>query len=69
MKKFFILLSVMICSASIFAYNPPLGGENVLRLTNPDLIGGAASASGGALYTITPSSIVFNPALTAREES
>ncbi len=68
MKKFFILLSVMICSASIFAYNPPLGGENVLRLTNPDLIGGAASASGGALYAITPSSIVFNPALTAREE-
>jgi hypothetical protein len=51
--------------ASLFAYNPPLGGENLLRYGHADLVSQTASAAGGPLFTATPQSIVINPALIA----
>lgn len=69
MKKFLgSVLAFTLMGASLFAYNPPAGGQNVLRLTSPWLITGANSAAGGALFGITPASIINNPALTAWEQ-
>ena len=51
-----------------FFCNPPAGGQNVLRLTEPQLITGAHSAAGGGIFGVTPASIVNNPALTAWEQ-
>ena len=69
MKKILGVLfaSSLIC-AGLFAYNPPAGGQNVLRLTEPQLITGAHSACGGGIFGVTPASIVNNPALTAWEQ-
>ena len=69
MKKLLgtVLASVLL-SAGLFAYNPPAGGQNVLRLTEPQLIFGANSAAGGGIFTATPASIINNPALTAWEQ-
>ena len=58
----------LLLSANLFAYNPPAGGQNVLRLTEPQLITGAHSAAGGGIFGVTPASIVNNPALTAWEQ-
>ena len=60
--------AAMLLTASLSAYNPPAGGQNVLRLTEPQLITGAHSAAGGGLFGVTPASIVNNPALTAWEQ-
>lgn len=68
MKKKLILFAALICTSFVFAYNPPLGGESLFRLTNPELLGGAASASGGPLLTVIPSSITYNPALSVLEQ-
>lgn len=69
MKKITALAVSLFClTAASFAYNPPVGGEYMYKLTNPEMLSGAASAAGGAEFTIVPSSIVFNPALTAGEQ-
>ncbi len=68
MKKILLALLISISASCLFAYNPPYGGEEIFRLTNPVLMSGAASASGGPNYTIVPSSITYNPALTASEQ-
>ena len=60
--------AALLVSANLFAYNPPAGGQNVLRLTEPNLITGANSAAGGGLFYTTPASIINNPALTAWEQ-
>lgn len=68
MKKKCTLFATLLCASFVFAYNPPLGGESLLKLTNPELLGGAASASGGPLLTVIPSSITYNPALSVLEQ-
>ncbi len=68
MKRKILLFASFFCVAFAFAYNPPLGGEALLRITNPELLGGAASASGGPLSTVVPSSIAYNPALAVLEQ-
>lgn len=69
MKKLLgALFAGALLSANIFAYNPPAGGQNILKLTSPQLIYGANSAAGGALFGTTPSSILNNPALSAWEQ-
>ena len=70
MKKIMgAMFALALLSANLFAeYNPPAGGQNVLRLTSPQLITGANSAAGGGIFGITPSSIINNPALTAWEQ-
>ncbi|MCR4822226.1 MAG: hypothetical protein K5873_05065 [Treponema sp.] len=69
MKKIMgALIAAAFTSAGLFAYNPPAGGQNVLRLTQPQLLTGANSTAGGGLLGVTPSSVVNNPALTAGEQ-
>lgn len=67
-KRLWSLAVCLTVATSLFAYNPPFGGEEIFRLANPELLSGAASASGGPLLTIVPGSIAFNPAVTAFEQ-
>ena len=68
MKKTVLLAAFSLITAALFAYNPPLGGENLYKLSNPVMISGGESASGGPLFNIIPASISYNPALTATEQ-
>ena len=69
MKKILgAIFAAVILGANLFAYNPPAGGQNVLRLTEPQLMTGANSAAGGGIFGVTPASIINNPALTAWEQ-
>ncbi|MBP5752758.1 MAG: hypothetical protein J6W60_07875 [Treponema sp.] len=68
MKKTVLLAAFSLITAALFAYNPPLGGENLYKLSNPVMISGGDSASGGPLFNIIPASISYNPALTATEQ-
>jgi len=61
----FVLTAVSVC---LFAYNPPAGGENVFGIAGPQQLTSASSAAGGAIFDVTPSSQVFNPALQAYEQ-
>jgi len=62
------VLASVLCGSALFAYNPPAGAQNVLRLTEPQLLTGANSAAGGGIFGATPASIINNPALTAWEQ-
>jgi hypothetical protein len=55
-------------AATLFAYNPPVGGENLFRFGHTDLTSQTASAAGGAIFSTTPQSIVINPALIAESQ-
>lgn len=66
-KKVFAA-AVLLASASLYAYNPPAGGQNLFRISSPDLLTDAGSSAGGAFYSISPDSVVNNPALTAYEQ-
>lgn len=68
MKKIILMGALLFASSFMFAYNPPLGGENIFKLTNPTLLGGGASATGGPFNEVIPESICFNPALTGWEQ-
>lgn len=68
MKNMLACIVLCVCCAGLFAYNPPYGGEELFRLTNPELMRGAASAAGGPDFTVVPSSITYNPALSAGEQ-
>lgn len=69
MKKVAVVLATLLGAVSrLFAYNPPVGGESIFRIGNPDLLAGAGTASGGPVFTVVPASIAFNPALTAFEQ-
>lgn len=68
MKKVLSALAALTAVSSLFAYNPPTGGEELNRLSEPELISGGKSAAGGALNFVTPASIVNNPALPALEQ-
>ncbi|MFA6856162.1 MAG: hypothetical protein WCR31_03040 [Treponema sp.] len=54
--------------AVLFAYNPPVSGESLDRLTSPAQLTSASSSAGGGLFSAGPDSIVFNPALIAYEQ-
>ncbi len=68
MKKILAASAMFFASAMLFAYNPPLAGENIFKLSNPVLSSGGASASGGPFGDVVPGSIAYNPALTAAEQ-
>ena len=68
MKRFVLAAIVLAVCATVFAYNPPYGGEEIFRLTNPEMMMGAASASGGPAFTVLPSSITYNPAIPAGQQ-
>lgn len=65
MKKIIAFAAVVTAAAALFAYNPPVGGESVFRLSEPNMLMAASSASGGPLFTVVPGSITYNPSLTA----
>lgn len=68
MKKIALAAALLTLTAASYAYNPPLGGENLHSLTSPELISGGASATGGPIFTVVPASITYNPAITALEQ-
>lgn len=68
MKKILSAVLAFAAASALFAYNPPAGGQNLLRLSEPQLLAGGNSTAGGGLFGVTPSSIVTNPALTAWEQ-
>lgn len=57
-----------IVSASLFADVTIPGAQNMLRYSEPQLLTGAASSAGGALFDVTPGSVVNNPAVMAYEQ-
>lgn len=67
-KKFSFVVAGLLLAGSVFAYNPPAGGQNLHRLSSPTSLTGAGSAAGGALYEVLPAAIFNNPALPAFEQ-
>lgn len=63
MKKILTAIALFAAGSMIFAYNPPVSGEDLGRLADPIALTSAASASGGALTQVVPASILYNPAL------
>ncbi len=69
MKKSFLSLVVGLFSlGAVFAYNPPVQGENLFYLSHPELLTGGNSVAGGGLESIIPASGTINPALIGLEE-
>ncbi len=70
MKKFLTaaVLSAFVSGAVFAEYNTRPGSQNLLRFSEPQLLTGAASSAGGAIFDVTPASIVNNPAVTAYEQ-
>lgn len=67
-KKFFLFISSIGISASAFAYNPPVQGENLTGFINPHQMTVGFSSAGGPLFTVTPSNVFANPALGAYQD-
>lgn len=68
MKRIVLAAALFLTATALFAYNVPYGGEELFRITSPELLSGAASASGGANFTVLPASIAYNPAIPAGEQ-
>lgn len=65
MKKILSFIAGVALAAPIFAYNPPVQGENFTGFINPQQLTVGNSAAGGPLFNISPSSVTVNPALGA----
>lgn len=69
MKK---LLTIMICmlvlSTGIFAYNPPVGAEDMCLLSSPEGLSGNLFTAGSISNASGADSILVNPALTAENQ-
>ena len=69
MKK---LLTIMICmlalSTGIFAYNPPVGAEDMCLLSSPEGLSGNLFTAGSISNVSGADSILVNPALTAENQ-
>ncbi len=65
-----ILFCSVMCALSlaVFAYNPPLSGENLYNFTSPSMLSGEASTAGGSLFQAYPGHIGINPAIPAGEQ-
>ena len=61
MKRFVLAAILPAVCAAVFAYNPPYGGEEIYRLTNPEMMMGAASASGGLRLRCCPRRLPTTP--------
>ncbi|HOT62059.1 MAG TPA: FlgD immunoglobulin-like domain containing protein [Treponemataceae bacterium] len=69
----FCAATLILCSGlGLFAYDPPVGGDNSLIFLSPALLGGGASATGGAFggagSVSVPGALAVNPALGADEQ-
>lgn len=68
MKKIlFAFLAICFCGA-VFAFNPPVGGNQLFNLSSPTQMTSASSVAGGGIFMPSPASIAFNPALSAYEQ-
>jgi hypothetical protein len=67
-KKIAAVIAAACTTAVLSAYNPPVSGESLDRLSSPTQLTSGSSAAGGGLFSAGPDSIVFNPALTAYEQ-
>ncbi|MBO5116347.1 MAG: hypothetical protein J6C25_02465 [Treponema sp.] len=69
MKKIGIsLIFTMLFCSTVSAYNPPINGETFFEYASPKLLSGTLSTAGGGIFTMSPESIVLNPAITAKEQ-
>ncbi|MDR0375871.1 MAG: hypothetical protein LBH85_09165 [Treponema sp.] len=67
-RKFFLSLMVVFLVQTVWANDPPAGGERLFFLGHPGFISGAMSSSGGGVFApeVTGSHIMgVNPALAA----
>ena len=46
MLKKIIVSAVLCAGAALYAYNPPAGGQNLLRISSPELLSEGSSAAG-----------------------
>lgn len=68
-KKVLLFVFISLCIfTSLSAYNPPPNAENMYELVSPQMVSSGSSVTGGGLKTVTPESIVLNPALIAGEQ-
>lgn len=67
-KRIFTAAAAALLASAASAYNPPVGGEALDRLSSPTQLTSGASAAGGGLFTAGPDSIAFNPALIGAEQ-
>ena len=63
-----ICVVVLMSTYTVFAYNPPAGGESANTFFSPDLLGGQVSATGGPFGDGNPADLATNPALSAYEQ-
>lgn len=69
-KKIILVSAAFLSAALIFpnTYNPPVGAQNLFNLSSPTQISSASSSAGGGIFMPGADSIVFNPALTSKEQ-
>ena len=67
MKRIVLAGLLTLAASCAFAYNPAFGGESLFKLNQPQMLT-EGSASGGPLFSVSSSSIVYNPALPAGEQ-
>lgn len=67
-KKLLAVISAICAVSFVSAYNPPAGGQNLLRISSPELLTDGTSSAGGAFYNVSPDSVVNNPAVIAYEQ-
>lgn len=69
MKKITLLaLTASLILSAAYAYNPPVGSEDMCLLAGPKTLSGAATVAGGPLFNAGPETILVNPALPAKEQ-
>ena len=67
-KKVFFSACIFVIANSVFAYNPPCGSSQFLKIASPTQLSSGNAASGSGIFNALPESIAVNPALTAFEQ-
>ena len=68
MKKLTAGIFAAVFVAALYAYNPPVSGEDLNFISSPSSLSGANTVTGGALFNAKADSIIVNPALSAKEQ-
>lgn len=63
-----ILFAVFCLYGIAFAYNPPVGGDQMEKISSAISLTSASSSAGSGIFYAEPHSIQYNPALTAFEQ-
>lgn len=67
-KKSMCILVVSFFAALVFAYNPPVYGENLYDFVSPEALSLGDSVTGGGIKSVALEDIAVNPALIAGEQ-